>query len=341
MNALEESKGRIVWIDFFKGFGALLVVFGHSNLPENLAWWIWSFHMPMFFFISGYLFNGDKTIDLNRVLKRRVETLLIPYLFFSILFIIILPVLNNTSKIPHEIGSYREVIKIVHDGWKGLALWFIPVLFFTEIIFAVLIKYLGTRHILVFLIISLLCLLGYYFSIGRIHFPYKAEVIPTAIVFYALGFYGKHHVRSFLKYAMQSDRQFITLLALLSVNILFCYLNSGRLDMCFNRMNNIIFTYLSAVSGIFFSIILSYYLTFYLKDTNYIKVIVTYLGRNTMIILGIHQLIKICLSSLSLLFNQTIFLLLMKHIIFWLLLHGIILAINKHFYFVLGKKRSV
>ncbi|GGB92597.1 acyltransferase family protein [Dyadobacter sediminis] len=341
MNALEESKGRIVWIDFFKGFGALLVVFGHSNLPENLSWWIWSFHMPMFFFISGYLFNGDKTIDLNRVVKRRIETLLIPYLFFSVLFIIILPVLNDKSRIPLEIGSYSEVSKIILHGWKGLALWFIPVLFFTEILFAVLIKYTGNKFWPALLTVLFLCFLGYYFSMERIHFPYKIEVVPTALVFYALGFYSKDQVRSSLKKTIQANRQFIFLILFLSINILFCYLNQDKLDMCFNRMNNIVFTYLSAVSGIFFSILLSCYSTSYFKDSSYIKIIVTYLGRNTMIILGIHQLIKICLSSLSLLFDQTLYILLMKHIIFWLLLHLIILTINKHFYYILGKKRSV
>ena len=164
MAALEKHNGRITWIDFFKGFGALLVIFGHSSLPEYLAWWIWSFHMPMFFYISGYLFSNHKAIDLKQFLKRRVETLIVPYFFFSAILLILLPILNNSSKIPIEVRSFDEVIHTLIYGWKGLALWFIPVLFFTEVLFAVLIKYLGKTSVISIVSICLLCLLNTWFA---------------------------------------------------------------------------------------------------------------------------------------------------------------------------------
>lgn len=341
MAALEKHNSRITWIDFFKGFGALLVIFGHSNLPEYLAWWIWSFHMPMFFYISGYLFSNHKAIDLKSFLKRRVETLLVPYFFFSAILLILLPILNSTSKIPIEVRSFDEVIHTLIYGWKGLALWFIPVLFFTEVLFAVLIKYLGKTSFISIIAICLLCLLGYFFSVKNIHFPYKIEVVPTALVFYALGYYSKENMERILVRIIQSNKIVLLLIIALVINIAFCYLNEGKLDMCFNNMNNFFFTYISAIAGILFSIFISYFLTIRLKEGSSIKVFVTYLGRNTMIILGIHQIIKIGLSSASSLFDQTVYILLIKHAIFWLLLHMVIVMINKHFYFFLGKRRSV
>ncbi len=54
-----ESK-----IDVAKGIGCLLVLLGHSlYINKHLKNWIFSFHMPLFFFISGYLFNFDKYKD--------------------------------------------------------------------------------------------------------------------------------------------------------------------------------------------------------------------------------------------------------------------------------------
>ena len=48
-------------IDLFRGLGILLVVLGHTaGLPEDVHRYVYSFHMPAFFFLSGYLFQFDK-----------------------------------------------------------------------------------------------------------------------------------------------------------------------------------------------------------------------------------------------------------------------------------------
>lgn len=53
---------RLDWIDCLKGLGIILVVWGHLNLPRAVEIIIYSFHMPLFFFISGYLFkNGNRS----------------------------------------------------------------------------------------------------------------------------------------------------------------------------------------------------------------------------------------------------------------------------------------
>lgn len=51
---------REIWIDIVRGGAILLVVIGHSNCPELLYNLIYSFHMPLFFIISGYLYNYEK-----------------------------------------------------------------------------------------------------------------------------------------------------------------------------------------------------------------------------------------------------------------------------------------
>ena len=55
------SNQRIQYIDIAKGIGILLVVIGHCiNSLSFLGKWIWSFHMPLFFVISGLCFNPSK-----------------------------------------------------------------------------------------------------------------------------------------------------------------------------------------------------------------------------------------------------------------------------------------
>lgn len=47
---------RVEWIDMAKGIGLLFVFLGHLKTPF-LATWIYTFHMPLFFFLSGLVYN--------------------------------------------------------------------------------------------------------------------------------------------------------------------------------------------------------------------------------------------------------------------------------------------
>lgn len=99
----DRSKSRIIWVDLpravatgkhvmargsrltaldsLRGFGILLVVWGHISRSAGLVSWIFSFHMPLFFIISGMLFHERQFLD---SFKKKVARLLIPYLFFGI-----------------------------------------------------------------------------------------------------------------------------------------------------------------------------------------------------------------------------------------------------------------
>lgn len=54
----QSAYRRIVWVDVCKGIGIILVVLGHTGSPFVRL--IYSFHMLLFFIISGFLVS-DKT----------------------------------------------------------------------------------------------------------------------------------------------------------------------------------------------------------------------------------------------------------------------------------------
>ena len=94
------SQKRISYIDTAKGIGILLVVIGHSGYPStNLVTWISSFHMPLFFLLSGILFahTGAATKKTKTFLKRKLCSILIPYAFFSIASILASAILDYAS----------------------------------------------------------------------------------------------------------------------------------------------------------------------------------------------------------------------------------------------------
>ncbi|HON53348.1 MAG TPA: acyltransferase family protein [Bacteroidales bacterium] len=69
---------RINWIDYAKVIGIYLVVLGHLPIPEQGSVYIYSFHMPLFFFISGFL-SKTNNITFRQFILKKIRTLIIPY----------------------------------------------------------------------------------------------------------------------------------------------------------------------------------------------------------------------------------------------------------------------
>lgn len=74
------DSNRIVSFDILKGVGILLVILGHIQIPYMLKTVIYSFHMPLFFFVSGCFF---RPISLREFLNKKTRQLLIPWAFFA------------------------------------------------------------------------------------------------------------------------------------------------------------------------------------------------------------------------------------------------------------------
>lgn len=50
-------------IDISKGIAIILMVIGHSSYPTELYKIIYSFHMPLFYLLSGYFMNKNSLTD--------------------------------------------------------------------------------------------------------------------------------------------------------------------------------------------------------------------------------------------------------------------------------------
>ena len=81
MDKTANPSKRIAYLDIAKGIGILLVVLGHNyvriSIP-GMGKFIFSFHMPFFFLLSGMLFKAHYPILV--LFKRRFATLIRPYL---------------------------------------------------------------------------------------------------------------------------------------------------------------------------------------------------------------------------------------------------------------------
>ena len=78
---MDRLKQRDIYVDIIKGWGIILVIWGHSSL--FLFDEIYSFHMPLFFFLSGCFFSVK--LDFIDFIKKKFRQLITPYIFFLVL----------------------------------------------------------------------------------------------------------------------------------------------------------------------------------------------------------------------------------------------------------------
>lgn len=338
---------RINWIDCLKGFAIILVVIGHQNIPSYLSKYIFSFHMPLFFFISGYLFSVEKyiTMKTSLFLKNKLKTLILPYFSFTLISygfyiffdLIHQPKVQNLNLFPN--GLLYEVYKILYSGPSLLnyALWFLPCLFMTELIFYILFKKYYPQQNDIILAIIFLSIFGYIYSIYKpFRLPWDLDVALTSIVFYTSGYLFKIN-HEYLFYRKRNYLIFsfviihILLLSLFNESII-------KIDMNLLQYGNYFIFYLVAFSGIITYI----YIFKNIGSINFLE----FYGKNSLIILGLHILIigifKHALSLLNWnkrLFEENIFMILIFTSATLLLLAPLILIINKYFPFLIGKTR--
>ena len=129
----KTDSERFVIIDNMYTFGMLLVLLGHIGLTPSfndtyLHQWIYAFHMPLFFWIAGFLF--DTRPRGVKFLTRKAKRLLIP--LFVLTTVVFLPkvFLSQFALRPIEGGwlSYLESLFIPSDN-PVQPLWFLTVLF--------------------------------------------------------------------------------------------------------------------------------------------------------------------------------------------------------------------
>lgn len=76
---------RILWIDYAKSICIYLVLLGHAHASQPVTDFIYTFHMPLFFFLSGCLFSFEKHPNFKEFAIKRFKGLMVPYLWINLI----------------------------------------------------------------------------------------------------------------------------------------------------------------------------------------------------------------------------------------------------------------
>ncbi|MBL63055.1 MAG: hypothetical protein CMI30_06545 [Opitutae bacterium] len=141
MTKAPDFTKRLPYVDVVKGIGILLVVLGHNAACEpgfHLTTFIYSFHMPLFFFLAGVF--HDETRTLVSHLASKTRSLLLPCLLAFLAWVtlqaifmpeVLFPILGDLS-----LNALYGTGKTLFWG----QLWFLTSLFVTTCVCHVLIK---------------------------------------------------------------------------------------------------------------------------------------------------------------------------------------------------------
>lgn len=134
----EMKPTRDASLDMLKGLCMGLIILVHiagRSLPHAFCTWANSFKLVGFFVVSGYLLTlRDQLVGpegLTGALRQRGSSLMLPYLFFSILVLLINPALRTSTLVAAT--GYLNIVAANTVTLRGQStLWFLPVLFIAE-----------------------------------------------------------------------------------------------------------------------------------------------------------------------------------------------------------------
>ena len=285
---IKTKVDRVQYISIAKGIGIILVVIGHC-INGSIKNFIYLFHMPFFFMMTGYLFKGtDRPI--KRYVKGKIRSLYLPYVIWNSFFL----VFHNYF---FDIGFYQsgflnleriesfktfgfDLIKtfcLMHMEQVTAPTWYLRVLFVSSIVW-----YLISRIIKNSIIKVILTTLGLLLSwimidlgVAKNNITIYGILILLAFFFINIGTIYKK-IEEKIRYSWL----FIVgcLLLLLAFN---CFFHINMISM---EIENPIVLFCCAIVGCYMLLGVSYKA----KEYSIINKILSYIGDHSLYILILH-----------------------------------------------------
>lgn len=125
------SSNRIQWVDIARAICIVLVVYGHYFPDDSPSWHvcvrslIYSFHMPLFMFLSGYLYMVTRKEEpYLHFIGRKARRLLIPYVVTSAIVISIKLITQGSMQVDHPVTT-MSFLRMLYRPEAGAFLWFL------------------------------------------------------------------------------------------------------------------------------------------------------------------------------------------------------------------------
>ena len=303
-----RMKDRILYIDIFRGIGISLMVAGHIGFGCYFDHFIHAFHMPMFFFISGFLYKSRKDKTLAEQIKKKYKALIIPYIFFGLL--------NYLFYCVHYGVKLSPLVHLFSLNTCNLpiagALWFLTAFYGSIIIYICIDTYIESfvkKTILIAIISIGGCFWGRLMPSYLIPFGFNASLVGLALM----------HVGFICQQTMSSNHKVgIGLLVLFSFLIVPLPFLNGIINMRTGEYSNVFMFFINATLMCVVILLIS-------KRVENFKILkpLSMIGENSIVFLGLNQLVILEVQTIVPLGGG-----LLMHLILWVLSMTILWVIS-------------
>lgn len=181
------DKTRLPWLDALKFFGMFYIYIGHLGAAAGKIYpFVFSFHVPLFFFISGLVATRVvESRDLGAVVRKAFKALILPYFVFSLLGVAVLMVKYQHP--PRELlAMLRQVLFGIRNDIPLGSLWFLPCLFLVIVCHALLERLLRKR-LAVLVVAFLFYATSTYWWSGEPSLFFNADSALYFLAYYSFG----------------------------------------------------------------------------------------------------------------------------------------------------------
>ena len=263
--------------DRAKGIGMILVIYGHmfdyGGIPFSI---IFSFHMPLFFIISGMLLLPERihNVKMSTWIRNCIKRYFAPFVFFLVLGCVTRLLYSgcfSTKEVLYQIFYYIGS----NELFMG-ALWFIGALMVAMILMPIIIRLGGAKIITQLFALFILIISSFLFSKLPIVLPFRIKIMSGVLFFVYFGFLFKEKIISSIYNKLIMKCTYFGLPIFLVLSIMNKTINIS--EPVYN--DGLIFL-LCAVYGTFFVLLISTY-----RMPRFIE----YLGKNSLIVFSLHAI---------------------------------------------------
>ena len=223
---MSQMNNRDKVLDITKAFGIIFMVLGHMQFSDAVFnKYVYAFHMPLFFIISGMLFNENKSI--RSMLRSRFKSLMVPYIWFgggySAIYMLKCILQKDTPAMLETVKAF--LLTPTENFHFESAMWFLPVMFLTSIGYCLIRKKLTIR--LTSIVVAVIGIIG--FALPHLidfRLPWGIDTACVAILFFHIGWLIKHLMP---KVWMQKEKHpllfWLSFIALATINTVLIFAN--------------------------------------------------------------------------------------------------------------------
>ena len=285
-----EEKSRIEYLDIAKAFAIILIVMGHalgySEHTSILYKFIFSFHVVLFFILSGYTFNAKD--DFLTFLKKRLLRIVFPYFLWGAVFLIPLLIFGDSMSSATGDGKHfdlkLQLLRLligngIGDGLRqNSPLWFLPALFSTQLLYYFVIKFSSREKLVPVLGVIMLAVSFVCTYLMPVILPFGLNSALTIGIFFYAGWLFKR----FELFDKEKLFKIPVVFVLLFFGVLSAYRNDliSSVEYKYGRL------YLYILSGVGISVFVIY-VSYLIGKSKFLE----FIGVNTMGILVFHKII--------------------------------------------------